>query len=86
MLLFDSTKHDTAVIIFFLTELFEVKRKRDSRNKFFAMSSWESPVRSPNEREISLLGTTFFTLLINAGIFSLITGRKKNELTEFLNN
>ena len=39
MLLFDSTKHDTAVIIFFLTELFEVKRKRDSRNKFFAMSS-----------------------------------------------
>ena len=44
ILLLDSTKHDTAVITVFFTELFEVKCKRGSRNNFFAESSWESPV------------------------------------------
>ena len=37
----DCTKHDTAVTIVFFTELFEVKFKRGSRNKFFA-GSWEN--------------------------------------------
>ena len=35
----DSTKNDTAVIIVFFTELFEVKRNRDSRNELFSVSS-----------------------------------------------
>ena len=43
MLAYDSTKHDTAVIIVLLTELFDVKRNnRGSRNKVFACSCWES--------------------------------------------
>ena len=37
----DSTKHDTAVTIVFFNELFEVKCKRGSWNKFFA-GSWEN--------------------------------------------
>ena len=38
MLLNDSTKHNTAVIIVFFAELFDVKRDWDSRNKDFPVS------------------------------------------------
>ena len=43
-----------AILLVYFPELFEVNRDRGSRNKVFAVSSWESPVVKTQQQQIAV--------------------------------
>ena len=58
--LYDSTKHDIAVILVFFTELFDWDLIRGSLLKRFAVFNEEPPVLSPNGQVVNSTEYSFF--------------------------